>query len=81
MDKYCNDENIKTDFIKIDAEGADYEILLGTNNTLKKYHPIISIESGTENTNSLITKFLQDKNYSYNKLVDGNLIFIPNRLR
>ena len=49
IDKYVIDKKIRPDFIKLDAESAEYEILLGMENTIKKYHPIISVEVGDEN--------------------------------
>lgn len=36
--------NIKTFFIKIDAEGSEYDILIGSKKTLKKNNPIILLE-------------------------------------
>ncbi len=33
--------NIKTFFIKIDAEGSEYDILIGSKKTLEKNNPII----------------------------------------
>lgn len=46
LDEYCLKNNIKPDFIKIDAESAEYEIIKGMVKTIKKYSPIISMEIG-----------------------------------
>jgi len=48
LDKYVVDKKIKPDFIKIDAESAEYDIVKGAEKTIKKYHPIISVEVGDE---------------------------------
>jgi FkbM family methyltransferase len=39
-------ENEKIDFIKIDVEGAEFGVLKGARNIIKKNHPIIIFESG-----------------------------------
>lgn len=39
-------EFLKIDYIKIDAEGAEIQILNGGRNVIKKHKPIISIEYG-----------------------------------
>lgn len=36
-------ENIKYDFMKIDAEGAEYDVLLGATQTIRKFKPIIML--------------------------------------
>lgn len=36
-------DNIKYDFIKIDAEGAEYGVLLGATQTIRKYRPTIML--------------------------------------
>jgi FkbM family methyltransferase len=36
----------KVDFIKIDVEGGEYQVLQGAANTIKKYHPTIIFEHG-----------------------------------
>lgn len=39
-------ENYKVDFIKIDVEGAEFLVMEGGKNTIKKYQPIIVFEHG-----------------------------------
>jgi len=46
LDEYCKKNNIKPDFIKIDAEGTEYLILQGMSYVLKSLKPIISLEMG-----------------------------------
>ncbi len=46
LDKYIKIKKCKPDFIKIDAENAELEVLQGAKDTIKKFHPIISIEVG-----------------------------------
>lgn len=46
LDEYVQDTNISPDFVKIDAESAEYEILKGMDYTLEEHRPIITIEVG-----------------------------------
>ncbi len=46
LDDYCRKYHIHPDFIKIDAESAEYNILEGMKKILKKVKPIIIIEIG-----------------------------------
>ncbi len=46
LDKYCKNNSIKPNFIKIDAEGTEYLILQGMSYLLKSSRPIISLEMG-----------------------------------
>lgn len=67
LDKYCLDLGIKPNFIKIDCEEAEYQILCGAEKILN-YHPIFVVEiTATEHGISQkldkITKFLSK--YSY----------------
>jgi FkbM family methyltransferase len=43
LDRYCIENSIRPNFIKLDAEGAEYHILMGARNILKS-RPILSIE-------------------------------------
>lgn len=44
LDKMFFDKNIKVDFIKIDTEGCEYNIIKGGLQTIKKYKPTIQME-------------------------------------
>ena len=46
LDEYTENNNIKLDFVKIDAESAEYEILKGMKKILSKRRPIVTIETG-----------------------------------
>lgn len=46
LDEYIYNKKIIPDFIKIDAESAEYEILEGMSHTINNIRPIISIEVG-----------------------------------
>lgn len=46
LDDYCEYNKITPDFIKIDAESAEFEILKGMNKILTSQQPVISLEVG-----------------------------------
>jgi len=72
IDRYVKENNIShIDFIKIDTEGADSRVLLGSKNTIKTNKPIIVYEYSTmfdrvanlENTKKSF-HFLKNNNYT-----------------
>jgi len=64
VDEILNKLGIKcVDMVKIDVEGAEYEVLLGMKKTLLQQHPKIIIEVSWENF-SRVTAFLKDLGYT-----------------
>lgn len=58
----------KVDLIKIDVEGMDNEVLLGSKNTIAKYKPVIVIESfadSFEKTNSILEEYGYKKEHDF----------------
>lgn len=45
VDAFCAENNIQPQFIKIDAEGLDGEIILSSRDTIEKHKPIIFFEN------------------------------------
>ena len=76
---------LKPDFIKIDVEGFEYQVLLGAEETIKNSRPILLVEGISKNGN--INQKLQEWKYnSYkfhnnqfylNKFEWGNIFYIP----
>ena len=77
LDNFCINKKInKIDVLKIDAEGAELEILLGAKNILKHTH-MIQVEILDKKTNfseaySRICSFLKE-NYDYRILSEKNI--------
>ena len=68
IDQYIIDKGIIPNLIKIDAENAEYEILLGMKNTLKNHKPIITLEVGDKNADGAVSSrrlidFMIENNY------------------
>lgn len=78
IDKYTEKTGIKPDFIKIDAENAEFDILTGMVNTIEKVRPIITLEVGDvneglfENSNACVT-FLVERGYKVLEIKNGVL--------
>ena len=63
----------KVDFMKIDVEGYEKNVIIGGEKTIKKYHPKIYIEVWDKNLKS-ITKIMNSMGYSVNKFVTNNYL-------
>ena len=79
LDEYIIANNIIPDFIKIDAESSEYQILIGMEKTLNKYSPIISIEVGDMDVKGVPTSkdlinFLVNKSYQPYEFKDGKIL-------
>jgi FkbM family methyltransferase len=78
LDNYCESKNIVPNFIKIDAEGAEYLILQAMKDIIKNKKPIITIEVAGEDewkdNCSQSISFLQNNGYiAYEMDLNGYL--------
>lgn len=78
IDKYIANTGARPDFIKIDAENAEYDILKGMATTLSDIRPAITLEVGDVNEgefkdSSTSVHFLLDHNYKAFEFADGEL--------
>jgi len=46
LDDYVESKRIKPNFVKIDAESSELEVLVGMQETIGQYHPVIALEVG-----------------------------------
>lgn len=78
------DEIIQTpiDFIKIDAQGADIDCVIGAEKLIEKYHPVIAFEYEEEfsvknygRNFSDLDKFIAKFNYNRKQLFEQNWLF------
>jgi FkbM family methyltransferase len=75
----------KLDFIKLDVEGYEINVIEGAINTIKKHRPIITLESyvnlskcsySVDHTTSQF-KILLDIGYSIHHIQDADFLFLP----
>jgi len=69
IDEYVTQQDITPNFVKIDAESAEFEILKGMKETISRCRPIISVEVGDMDIEGVIScrelvLYLIDKGYS-----------------
>lgn len=78
LDEYVKNNALKPNFIKIDAENSEYEILNGMEKTIDIFHPILSIEAGDMNIKGVpkskkIIDFLIDRDYQPYEFREGKI--------
>lgn len=79
IDDYVEQNGVIPNFIKIDAESSEYEILLGMEKTISKFHPMISVEVGDMDVKGVPTSkdlinFLVNKSYQPYEFKDGKIL-------
>jgi FkbM family methyltransferase len=84
LDKFIDDKNVqKLDFIKLDVEGGEFDVLKGAKGILNKYHPTILFEGEEENTTAYnyrvfqLLSYLENLGYIVKKAGNVNFIAIP----
>lgn len=76
LDKIIKELNVfRVDWIKIDAEGSEYEVLRGSKKTIEYYNPKIIIESLIKQTE--IIEFMQKLGYSFVPIAKNHIFFQP----
>jgi len=78
IDDYVERHSIVPNFIKIDAESSECDILIGSKKTIEKYHPIITLEVGDivgeENPKSRgLIEYLTNRKYVPYNYIDGEI--------
>jgi FkbM family methyltransferase len=79
IDEYVAQESLTPNFVKIDAESADYEILTGMEETLNRCRPLISVEVGDMDIDGVhpskdIVLFLMKKGYQPYEHSGGSIV-------
>jgi FkbM family methyltransferase len=79
LDQFLKENGVeKIDFIKIDVEGYEYNVLLGAGETITKHHPAFFIELVNDfledqgASSKMLVEFLTDRKYSISNANDGN---------
>ena len=79
LDDYIIDNNLTPNFVKIDAEGSDFKILQGMEETLNKHKPLLSVEVGDLGVAGVppskeIVSHLTNKGYRAYEYLDSNFV-------
>ncbi len=65
----------KVDFVKIDVDGGDYDVLVGANQLLSMFHPPLVVEMGQNQYE--IYNFLQGLGYTHFMGMEGETVVPP----
>lgn len=79
IDEYAREKGIRPDFVKIDAENAEYEILCGMEHVISAFRPMISLEVGNYSqkgvpANRELLCFLMEKGYRPYEYREGAIV-------
>lgn len=83
LDSMFYDRSIPVDYIKIDTEGGEYNILKGAEKTIRAYKPAIQLEWNLINmsqahvTEDMLSGLLKDYGYVELSMVEEEKYFIP----
>jgi hypothetical protein len=78
IDEYVEENSVKPDFIKIDAESSEYKIVFGMEKTINKFHPIVSLEVGDMGIigvpeSKKVGDFMMKNGYQGYEFIGGNI--------
>jgi FkbM family methyltransferase len=78
LDSFVAENNISPDILKVDIEGAEYEFLLGSVETIRKVHPTFYIELHSQYCAAKCTELLIKEGYEINIIheEDDNRIMV-----
>lgn len=79
LDDFCEINRVdRLDYIKIDAEGMDLDVLKGANGVLQRFTPIIFIEHNDNRRSILeeIVEYLGSERYNF-RVIGNNLLAVP----
>jgi FkbM family methyltransferase len=77
IDRYVESKSLRPDFIKVDAEGAELEIIKGMKKIIELYKPVISLEVSDldgANTSAELVRYLVSYGYVPHIMREGKLI-------
>ena len=78
LDRYVQTSGVKPNFIKLDAEGAEMDILVGAEHTLAEVRPTLTLEVGDYRADIPMSgdtvRHLTERNYVALEWRDGRLV-------
>jgi len=77
LDQVFSDYEIIPRLVKIDVEGAEYEVLRGMERTLRATGPSVVFEALDRQALAKCTSLLEHSGYSVRRLLDGNFLAFP----
>lgn len=84
LDHYVDQSQVVPDFVKVDVENAEEEVLSGMQKTLARARPIVSLEvgdmdMGAASRSQALVRWMMDKGYKAFEAAEGRIV--EHRLR
>jgi FkbM family methyltransferase len=73
-DEFCQQFGVRPDMIKIDVEGAEYDVLLGAERTLTLHRPVILLSVHSDNLRRDCLTYLEGLGYAARPLPNPDVI-------
>ena len=73
LDEFIRNHQIIPDFIKIDVEGAEFQVLSGAKTILNEYHPTLFLSTHGKDIHQKCCLFLTNLNYQIQPLIGQDL--------
>jgi FkbM family methyltransferase len=77
VDEFLDEYDLKPKFVKIDVEGAEYQVLSGMAGSLRSDRPIVTFEALTRETLTSCSNFLKDLHYEVIQIDELNHVGRP----
>lgn len=74
LSRYVSEQNLKIDFIKIDTEATEPNVLHGGSDIIQSQRPIIMCEVLAARTETALEEFFQGKSYSFYQITRSGLV-------
>ena len=74
LDEFIMKSNVIPNILKIDVEGAEFQVITGAKNLLLKYKPILFLSTHGEESKNNCLSYLKQLNYHHIKPINANSI-------
>jgi FkbM family methyltransferase len=64
LDDFCRERKVEPDFLKIDVEGAELDVLRGADEVIRSHHPVIFLSTHGEDVHGECLVWLGDRGYT-----------------
>jgi len=77
VDEFLDEFDLKPKFVKIDVEGAEYQVLSGMAGSLRSDRPVVAFEALSRETLNKCCNFLKNLHYRVRQIDERNHVGLP----